>query len=85
MEEVTSRGLEAARHLAGDIYEVRASGENRAFRILFAKEGQHGQVLLALEGFTKRTQRTPRSEIELALERLRDWRQRGAKKRGGAT
>ncbi len=79
MDEVARVGLEAARHLAGDVYEVRSSGENRAFRILFAEEGQYGQVLLALEGFAKKTQRTPRREIRLAMDRLLDWRQRGKK------
>lgn len=73
MKEVTVLGLRAARHLGGDIYEVRAEGEDQAFRILFAPEGARGQVLLALEGFSKKTQKTPPAKIRLAQQRLADW------------
>jgi len=61
MEEVAEEGLNA-RHLRGEIYEVRATGENRAFRVLFAVETKF--ILLSLEGFSKTTQRTPPSKIE---------------------
>lgn len=77
MNEVARLGTAAARHLRGDLWEVRATGDRRIFRILFAEEGHYGQVLLALEGFTKTTRRTPPDTIALAEERLRDWRQRG--------
>lgn len=59
MREVALHGLRAARHLVGDIYEVRADGEDEAFRILFAPEGRRSQVFLALEGFSKKAQKTP--------------------------
>ncbi len=77
MKEVQDAGLVAARHLRGDLYEVRAYGQTQSFRILFAPEGHYGQVLLALEGFSKKTQKTPQQEIDLALRRLADWRSRG--------
>lgn len=77
MEEVRDRGLRAARHLEGDIWEVRVDGYRVIYRILFAEEGSRGQILLALEGFNKKTQRTPRPTIELAVKRLADWRRRG--------
>lgn len=80
MKDVRDNGLIAARHLRGDIYEVRADGNKQTFRILFAEEGEQGRVLLALTGFSKKTQRTPSEEIELAQKRLRDWRARGSKK-----
>jgi phage-related protein len=76
MRDVRENGLIAARHLRGDIYEVRADGNRQTFRILFAEEGQHGQVLLALSGFSKKTQKTPPAEIDLAERRLKDWRTR---------
>ena len=79
MREVALLGLRAARHLVGDIYEVRADGENEAFRILFAPEGRRGQVFLALEGFSKKTQKTPPATIRLAQRRLADWRNRAAR------
>ena len=80
MEEVRDRGLRAARHLDGEIWEVRVDGDRVIDRILFAEEGSRGQILLALDGFNKKTQKTPRSTIDLARRRLADWRRRGDQK-----
>src|SRR5205085_1764027 len=77
MEVVRRRGLAAARHLRGDIWEVRVASSGNAYRILFAAEGRFSQILLALEAFQKTTQRTPPATIEVAERRLADWRQRG--------
>lgn len=77
MAEIRDVGLSAARHLRGEIYEVRAEGRNVAIRILFAHEGKKGRILLALEGFAKKTQKTPEQLIRLATRRLADWRARG--------
>lgn len=81
MQEVRHKGLQAARHLEGDIWEVRVDGDRVIYRILFAEEGSRSQVLLALEGLKKTTQKTPRQTINLAKRRLADWRQRGDAKR----
>jgi phage-related protein len=59
MKDVREAGLAAGRHLRGDIYEVRADGDRQTYRILFAPEGRRRQILLALEGFSKKTQKTP--------------------------
>lgn len=80
MKEVADRGLPAARHLRGDVYEVRADASTRSFRVLFSGEGRHGHVLLSLSAFEKRTQKTPPRELELAEDRLRDWRRRSGHK-----
>lgn len=77
MKEVVERGLPAAKHLRGDIYEVRADASTRSFRLLFSAEGRFGQVLLSLAAFAKKTQKTPLRELERAEVRLRDWRDRG--------
>lgn len=76
MDDIAEHGLPAARHLRGDVYEVRSSGDRVAYRLLFAAEGVRGQVLLALEAFKKKTQKTPPATIALAQRRLRDWRAR---------
>lgn len=81
MRDIAVHGLELARHLRGEIWEVRASGEDLTYRILFAEEGKRGQVLLSLNGFAKKTQKTPNDEIETAERRLRDWRERGRRRR----
>jgi phage-related protein len=76
MAEVRQLGLQAARKLRGDIWEVRADGNRVIHRVLFAQEGQRSFILLALVGFTKKTQRTPPDVIVLAERRLTDWRSR---------
>lgn len=77
MKDVRKHGLGVARHVRGSIYEVRASGMDADYRILFAEEGGHGEILLALVALSKRTQKTPKRFIDLADQRLRDWRERG--------
>lgn len=81
MKDVTAHGLPAARHLRGDVYEVRADAATRSFRLLFATEGRYSHVLLSLSVFEKRTQKTPPAEINLAESRLADWRARGSARR----
>lgn len=76
MNAVRRGGLVIARHIKGDIYEVRAARAGRAWRVLFTTEGRAGQVLLALSTFEKKTAKTPHAEIDLAQRRLRDWRNR---------
>ena len=73
----------AARHLAGDLYEVRAAREGRAFRVVFVREGRAKQVLLAVAGFTKTTSRTPPQVLDVAHARARAWRERAGIERGG--
>jgi phage-related protein len=77
MRVVRLEGLSAARHLRGDVYEVRAEGDRQSFRVLFSAEGRGGHVLLALHAFSKKTQKTPDKLIRLAEKRLADWRCRG--------
>jgi phage-related protein len=77
MADVRTEGLGVSRHLRGEIYEVRADGPGVSVRVLFAQEGKKGRVLLALEGFEKKTQKTPTRLIQLAEKRLADWRSRG--------
>lgn len=81
MARVREHGLRGARHLRGDIYEVRVDGADTIFRVLFAKEGRYGQVLLSLDAFAKKSQKTPPTKVKLAEQRLRDWRTRGQLKR----
>lgn len=79
MSEVRRDGLAAADHLEADIYEVKAEGDRQGWRVLFAPEGEHDQVLLSLLAFSKKTQKTPRQHIELAKRRLGDWRSRAGR------
>ena len=78
LRQVVREGVTAARHLRGEIHEVRAEGDRQSFRVLFAPEGR-GRVLLALEALSKKTQRTPPEAIRLAERRLAEWRARDQK------
>lgn len=77
MKEVKAEGLVAARHLEGEIYEVRANGNRVIYRVLFAPQGRRGQVLLSLQAIKKKTQKTPIQSIRLARRRLQDWKKQG--------
>ena len=81
MEYVRQHGTSVARHVRKGIYEVRATYDTKAYRILFACEGRFHHVLLALDGFQKKTQQTPPAHIKLAEQRLAHWRRRGKAKR----
>jgi phage-related protein len=83
MKEVTRDGLVAAKHLSGDIYEVKADTNDKFFRVLFAAEGEHNQVLLSLEAFAKKTGKTPKAKLDLAKDRLKDWREQGKRLKKG--
>ena len=81
MREVKEEGRVVARHLKGGIYEVRTGGNRVTYRVLFAPQGKRKQILLALETFKKKTQKTPTQTIALAEQRLRDWEERGSRLR----
>jgi phage-related protein len=83
MEHVRQHGTSVARHVRQSIYEVRATYDTKAYRILFACEGRFHHVMLALNGFQKKTQQTPQAHIKLAEQRLTDWRRRGKAKQAG--
>jgi phage-related protein len=56
-------------YLGSDIWEVRVGLRNRIARVLFSVEA--GGVMLLLDGFIKKTRKTPRRELDLALARLK--------------
>ncbi len=64
-------------HLHGDIWQIEVDGYRAIYRLLFAEEGRYGHVLLALDIVNKKWQKARTRDIQLAEERLRDWRQRG--------
>jgi phage-related protein len=66
-------GMPLARSLGDGLWEVRSSLPNgRIARVLFCfDEG----VLVALHGFIKKTQKTPKAELGLALARKKELEQ----------
>ena len=56
------------KHLEGKLWEIRMRGKDGIARaIYFAKVGKR---LCVVRIFVKKTQKTPRSEIEMALKRM---------------
>lgn len=53
------------------------SAGDAAYRVLFASVANRGRILLSLEVFSKKTQKTPPAKIKLAKKRLADWEGRG--------
>jgi phage-related protein len=67
------------RPLRGGLYELRLRGQ-REHRVVYV--AVVGQRFLLLHAFTKKTQQTPATEIELAERRYRDHLSRQEKQRG---
>lgn len=66
-------GMPLVDHLDGDIWEVRVRLDNRIARVLFALEGQ---TMVLLNGFIKKQQITPKPDLDLARERLKQLKRR---------
>jgi phage-related protein len=75
---ITAVGLEHVhephiKHLEGRLWELRLKGKDGIARALYVTAWQ--QRVVIVRAFVKKTKRTPRREIELALERAREVRQ----------
>lgn len=72
---IESFGLEHVRepyvkHIDGKVWEMRMSGRDGIARSLYMTAV--GKRVVVLRTFVKKTQKTPRREIKLALERAKD-------------
>ncbi|MDY0122938.1 type II toxin-antitoxin system RelE/ParE family toxin [Sulfurimonas sp.] len=63
-------GLPFVRPIESKIYEVRAKDKSGIYRVLYFAHTDKTFVLL--HGFMKKTQKTPRKEIEIALKRMKE-------------
>jgi len=66
-------GMPLVDHLGSDIWEVRSKLESRIAKILFATEGS---TMILLHSFIKKQQKTPKPELDLAINRLKLLRRR---------
>lgn len=66
-------GMPLVAHLGGDIWEVRVKLENRIARVLFALDKQ---TMVLLHGFIKKQQATPKPDLDLARDRLKQLKRR---------
>jgi phage-related protein len=58
------------KHLQGRVWEMRLQGRDGIARALYVTV--IGQRVVVVRVFVKKTQKTPRREIELALERAKE-------------
>jgi phage-related protein len=61
-------GMPLVGHLGGDIWEVRIRLDNRIARVLFALDSQS---MVLLHGFIKKQRATPKPDLDLARDRLK--------------
>ena len=74
-ERIVSAGLNSlsephVRHLEGKLWELRLTGRDGIARALYVTA--IGRRLIIVRAFVKKTQKTPRAEIELALQRAKE-------------
>ncbi|MBR3624272.1 MAG: type II toxin-antitoxin system RelE/ParE family toxin [Selenomonadaceae bacterium] len=69
-------GEPVVKHIEGDIWELRPA-KDRIFFVAY-----HEGVYVLLHAFTKKTQKTPKSELERARAEYKDLLERGLKKDG---
>jgi len=63
-------GMPVSRALGGGLYEVRSNiSSGRIARVIFAIVDSY---MVLLNGFIKKTQKTPKEEIDLSLKRLKE-------------
>lgn len=63
-------GAPHVRHLSGPLWEMRLSGRDGISRALYVTT--RDMRLVVVRVFFKKTRRTPRREVELALQRARE-------------
>ena len=61
-------GMPYVRHLTGKLWELRISSGRLDYRLLYF--AHTGRRFVLLHAFSKKTQKTPRREIEIALRRM---------------
>lgn len=63
-------GMPHVRRLSGPLWEMRLGGRDGIARALYVTVP--GQRVVVVRAFVKKTRRTPRREVELALQRARE-------------
>lgn len=75
IEQLRIRNVRAGeplvRHIEGKIWELRRNSGTDTFRVFYFFFT--GRKIVLLHGFQKKTQRTPRHEMETAMRRMNDF------------
>src|SRR5258705_6945426 len=75
LEQLRLRNVQASeplvKHIGGKIWEVRRASDGNIYRVLYFF--YTGREIVLLHGFQKKTEKTPRSEITIALNRMESY------------
>ncbi len=75
MEQLRVRNVQAreplVRHLEGELWELREESRTNIYRVVYLFFA--GRRIVFLHGFQKKTQKTPRQEIEAARRRFHNF------------
>ena len=78
LEQLRARNVMAreplAKHIEGKVYELRVESQTNIFRVMYFFAT--GKQIVLLNGFQKKTQKTPNREIAMALKRMNRFIQR---------
>jgi phage-related protein len=78
IEQLRLRNVQAreplVRHLEGKLWELRRESRTNIYRLIYFFAS--GQRIVFVHGFQKKTQKTPRQEIEIAHARLQRFTER---------
>ena len=61
-------GMPLVRHLDKELWEIRSNLETRIARVLFTTQPK---IIVLIHGFIKKQQKTPKQELEIAINRLK--------------
>lgn len=82
MEQLRVRNVRAreplVKHLEGDLWELREESQTNIYRIIYFFFT--GRRIVFLHGFQKKSDKTPRKELELAKRRYGDFLEREKRK-----
>src|SRR5689334_19285626 len=75
MEQLRMRNVQAreplVRHLEGELWELREESQTNIYRMIYFFFT--GRRIIFLHGFQKKSQKTPRKELEIARRRYQDF------------
>lgn len=75
IEQLVIRNVRATeplvKHIEGKVWELRRDSGSNTYRILYFFFT--GRKIVLVHGFQKKTQKTPRAEIEIAENRMKDF------------
>ena len=67
---VSNRCASRVKHLEGPLWEMRMKGKNGVSRAIYVTA--RGRRVVVVRVFVKKTEKTPRREIDLALARAKE-------------